>query len=142
MSIIGGFIMNYLNMNAGFTNWIAVDIKDGDISDVSTGKKIGVTLDKYKEIEDISMQYYNKLIEAGLIEKEKTPEEIAEEQNKLISALYGELKDLKEELRSIKDDKHIKYDTTNDTKQNGDERSTKTESTIISSKGTKSNTKK
>lgn len=134
--------MNYLNMNAGFTNWIAVDIKDGDISDVSTGKKIGVTLDKYKEIEDISMQYYNKLIEAGLIEKEKTPEEIAEEQNKLISALYGELKDLKEELRSIKDDKHIKYDTTNDTKQNGDERSTKTESTIISSKGTKSNTKK
>ena len=84
--------MNYLNMNAGFTNWIAVDIKDGDISDVLTGKKIGVTLDKYKEIEDISMQYYNKLIEAGLIEKEKTPEEIAEEQNKLISALYGELK--------------------------------------------------
>lgn len=134
--------MNYLNMNAGFTNWIAVDIKDGDISDVSTGKKIGVTLDKYKEIEDISMQYYNKLIEAGLIEKEKTPEEIAEEQNKLISALYGELKDLKEELRSIKDDKHIKYDTTDDTKQNGDERSTKAESTIISSKGTKSNTKK
>lgn len=134
--------MNYLNMNAGFTNWIAVDIKDGDISDVSTGKKIGVTLDKYKEIEDISMQYYNKLIEAGLIEKEKTPEEIAEEQNKLISALYSELKDLKEELRSIKDDKHIKYDTTDDTKQNGDERSTKTESTIISSKGTKSNTKK
>lgn len=134
--------MNYLNMNAGFTNWIAVDIKDGDISDVSTGKKIGVTLDKYKEIEDISMQYYNKLIEAGLIEKEKTPEEIAEEQNKLISALYGELKDLKEELRSIKDDKHIKYDTTDDTKQNGDERSTKTESPIISGKSTKSNTKK
>lgn len=134
--------MNYLNMNAGFNSWIAVDIKDGNISDVSTGKKIGVTLEKYKELEDISMQYYNKLIEAGLIEKEKTPEEIAAEQNKLINSLFNELKDLKEELRSIKDDKPIKYDTADDIKQNGDERNTKTESSIITGKGSKSNTKK
>ena len=134
--------MNYLNMNAGFNSWIAVDIKDGNISDVSTGKKIGVTLEKYKELEDISMQYYNKLIEAGLIEKEKTPEEIAAEQNKLINSLFNELKDLKEELRSIKDDKPIKYDTTDDIKQNGDERNTKTESSIVTGKGSKSNTKK
>lgn len=134
--------MNYLNMNAGFNSWIAVDIKDGNISDVSTGKKIGVTLEKYKELEDISMQYYNKLIEAGLIEKEKTPEDIAAEQNKLINSLFNELKDLKEELRSIKDDKPIKYDTADDIKQNGDERNTKTESSIITGKGSKSNTKK
>ena len=134
--------MNYLNMNAGFNSWIAVDIKDGNISDVSTGKKIGVTLEKYKELEDISMQYYNKLIEAGLIEKEKTPEEIAAEQNKLINSLFNELKDLKEELRSIKDDKPIKYDIADDIKQNGDERNTKTESPIITGKGSKSNTKK
>lgn len=134
--------MNYLNMNAGFNSWIAVDIKDGDISDVSTGKKIGVTLEKYKELEDISMQYYNKLIEAGLIEKEKTPEEIAAEQNKLINSLFNELKDLKEELRSIKDDKPIKYDIADDIKQNGNERDTKTESSIVTGKGSKSNTKK
>lgn len=134
--------MNYLNMNAGFNSWIAVDIKDGNISDVSTGKKIGVTLEKYKELEDISMQYYNKLIEAGLIEKEKTPEEIAAEQNKLINSLFNELKDLKEELRSIKDDKPIKYDIADDIKQNGDERNTKTESSIVTGKGSKSNTKK
>ena len=134
--------MNYLNMNAGFNSWIAVDIKDGNISDVSTGKKIGVTLEKYKELEDISMQYYNKLIEAGLIEKEKTPEEIAAEQNKIINSLFNELKDLKEELRSIKDDKPIKYDIADDIKQNGDERNTKTESSIVTGKGSKSNTKK
>lgn len=134
--------MNYLNMNAGFNSWIAVDIKDGNISDVSTGKKIGVTLEKYKELEDISMQYYNKLIEAGLIEKEKTPEEIAAEQNKLISSLFNELKDLKEELRSIKDDKPIKYDIADDIKQNGNERNSKTESSVIISKSSKSGTKK
>ena len=134
--------MNYLNMNAGFNSWIAVDIKDGNISDVSTGKKIGVTLEKHKELEDISMQYYNKLIEAGLIEKEKTPEEIAAEQNKLINSLFNELKDLKAELRSIKDDKPIKYDIADDIKQNGDERNTKTESSIITGKGSKPNTKK
>lgn len=134
--------MNYLNMNAGFNSWIAVDIKDGNISDVSTGKKIGVTLEKYKELEDISMQYYNKLIEAGLIEKEKTPEEIAAEQNKLISSLFNELKDLKEELRSIKNDKPIKYDIADDIKQNGNERNSKAESSVIISKSSKSGTKK
>lgn len=134
--------MNYLNMNAGFNSWIAVDVKDGNISDVSTGKKIGVTLEKYKELEDISMQYYNKLIEAGLIEKEKTPEEIAAEQNKLISSLFNELKDLKEELRSIKDDKPIKYDIADDIKQNGNEQNSKTESSVIAGKGSKSSTKK
>ena len=131
--------MNYLNMNASFNNWIAVDIRNDEIIDVANNRKIGVVIEKYKELENISMEYYNKLIEAGIIEKEKTPEEIAKEQNELISNLYKEIKSMQQEIRSLKDVELVKTDVTDDNITVCKGREPKTADTSVNIKSGKSN---
>lgn len=131
--------MNYLNMNASFNNWIAVDIRNDEIIDVANNRKIGVVIEKYKELENISMEYYNKLIEAGIIEKEKTPEEIAKEQNELISNLYKEIKSMQQEIRSLKDVELVKTDVTDDNIAVCKGREPKTADTSVNIKSGKSN---
>lgn len=64
-------------------------------------QKIGVTLKKYQELEDICNTYYDKLVELGAIKKPKTPEELAAEQTKIISQLVDQNKMILQQMQSM-----------------------------------------
>ena len=46
--------------------------------------QVGVTLQAYNELKQMCQQYYDKLVEVGVIQKEKTPAEIQAEQTQMI----------------------------------------------------------
>ena len=64
-------------------------------------QKIGVTLKKYQELEDICNTYYDKLVELGAIKKPKTPEELAAEQTNIISQLVDQNKMILQQMHSM-----------------------------------------
>lgn len=64
-------------------------------------QKIGVTLKKYQELEDICNTYYDKLVELGAIKKPKTAEELAAEQTKIISQLVDQNKMILQQMQSM-----------------------------------------
>ncbi len=64
---------------------------------------IGKTLSTYNELEQTTTEYYNKLVELGVIVPPKSQEEIMAEMQKsmlemsgIIASLSGEIKELKE----------------------------------------------
>lgn len=66
-------------------------------------KLIGKTQAAYSELEVTTKQYYDKLVELGVIVPQKTPEEMMADMQKsmldmsgIIAALSGEIKELKE----------------------------------------------
>lgn len=77
----------------------------------SNGELIGVNLKKYQTIEQALITCKNKLIELGVIEIEKTPEEIIKEQSEMIkqqSQAMNELlitcKELKSQIDEVKNE--------------------------------------
>ena len=54
---------------------------------------IGVTNKAYEDLNKITEEYYNKLVELGVIVPEKTPEQIQQEQNHLMQELLRQIKD-------------------------------------------------
>lgn len=61
-------------------------------------KQVGVSLKAHEELEqtraslyDTCQEYYNKLIEAGIIKPEPTPEDIARQQAEIISSLKSQV---------------------------------------------------
>lgn len=64
-------------------------------------QKIGVTLKKYQELEDICNTYYDKLVELGAIKKPKTAEELAAEQTEIISQLVDQNKMILQQMQSM-----------------------------------------
>lgn len=70
---------------------------------------VGVTAAKYKELKDICDQYYDKLVSLGAIPKEKTPEELAAEQTKLMTQMMEQMKLLQDEISVIKGNKNVQY---------------------------------
>lgn len=60
-------------------------------------KQIGVTKKAYDELYSLLEQYRNKLIELGVIEKEKTAEEINKENQLMLSAILQRLENLEKE---------------------------------------------
>lgn len=63
---------------------------------------IGVSINKYNELKEIADGYYNVLVEKGIIEKPKTPEEIAQEQQKLMNEMFNQMKYMQEEIKNLK----------------------------------------
>ena len=64
--------------NATIQNMMYCTIEDNTILQCNYGqplKKIGVTMEKYNDALNLLSEYRNKLIELGVIEKEKTPED-------------------------------------------------------------------
>ena len=64
---------------------------------------IGKTLSAYNELEQTTMEYYNKLVELGVIVPPKSQEELMAEMQKsmlemsgIIASLSGEIRELKE----------------------------------------------
>lgn len=66
---------------------------------------IGVTIKKYQETLDLLNTYYNKLVELGVIEKEKTPEEVAKEQQEMIKAMMLQMQHMQEKIDSLNEQK-------------------------------------
>jgi hypothetical protein len=62
---------------------------------------IGVTLKKYQETKDLLKTYYDKLVELGVLEEEKTPEEVAKEQQEMMKAMMLQMKEMQEKIDSF-----------------------------------------
>lgn len=91
---------------------------------------VGVTMKKHKETLDLLNTYYNKLIELGVIEKEKTPEDIAKEQQQMMQAMFAQMQSMQEKLDSLqnKNDEIIEKDINNEYESNGIANKSKNES--------------
>lgn len=67
--------------------------------------QVGVTLQAYNELKAMCQQYYDKLVEVGVIQKEKTPAEIQAEQTQMIASMLDVMKGLKEEIEVLKNER-------------------------------------
>ena len=65
-------------------------------------KEIGVTLKKYNELYELLKQYRDKLIELGVIEKEKTPEEVQKENQDMLIEIMKRLDNLEKEKTNVR----------------------------------------
>ena len=77
---------------------------------------VGVTTKKHKETVDLLNTYYNKLVELGVIEKEKTPEDIAKEQQQMMQAMFAQMQVMQEKLDSlqqVKEETKVEKDMNN-----------------------------
>lgn len=87
-----------------FNNYFGGSI-DGDniySSDFYGNKQlVGVTMKKHKETLDLLDTYYKKLIEVGVIEKEKTPEEIAKEQQRMMQTMMEQMQVMQETIQTL-----------------------------------------
>lgn len=87
-----------------FNNYFGGSI-DGDniySSDFYGNKQlVGVTMKKHQETLDLLDTYYKKLIEVGVIEKEKTPEEIAKEQQKMMQAMMEQMQAMQATIQTL-----------------------------------------
>lgn len=67
-------------------------------------QRIGVTQSAYDELEKISNEYYNKLVELKVITPPKTSEEIQQEQTQLMADMLKEMQNMKREIEVLKND--------------------------------------
>lgn len=67
--------------------------------------QVGVTLQAYNELKQMCQQYYDKLVEVGVIQKEKTPAEIQAEQAQMMANMLAVVKELKTEVEALKNER-------------------------------------
>ena len=65
------------------------------------GKVIGVVKAAFDEAVNIGNSYYDKLVEAGIIEREKSPEERHKELMQAIGTLSGKLETLEDNVSKL-----------------------------------------
>lgn len=86
-------------------NLMYCTVEDNTILQCNYGqpfKKIGVTMEKYNDALKLINEYRNKLIELGVIEKEKSPEELQKETNALLIKLNDRMNSMEEQLNEYK----------------------------------------
>lgn len=91
--------------NQALQNIMYCTIEDNTILQCNYGqpfKKIGVTIEKYNDALKLINEYRNKLIDLGVIEKEKTPEELQKETNALLLKLNERMNSMEEQLNEYK----------------------------------------
>lgn len=84
-------------------------------------KKVGVTQAAYEELEKISTEYYNKLVELKVITPPKTSEEIQQEQTQLMADMLKEMQNMKREIEVLKNDQSTSSSTNVEIKPAGRE---------------------
>lgn len=67
--------------------------------------QVGVTLQAYNELKEMCQRYYDKLVELGVIQKEKTPAELQAEQTQMMASMLAVVKDLKAEVEALKNER-------------------------------------
>ena len=75
---------------------------------------VGVTMKKHQETLDLLNTYYNKLVELGVIEKEKTPGDIAKEQQQMMQLMMQQMKDMQDKLDSLQHKEELDKGDTNE----------------------------
>lgn len=70
-----------------------------------TNQKAQQLINENKELKELLDKYTNKLVELGVIQKEKTPEEIMQEQTALIQKMSESLTAMQNEIISLKEKK-------------------------------------
>lgn len=80
-------------MYENFRQYVIEDDKICDKDLYGNKTVIGVTNKSYEDLNKITEEYYNKLVELGVIVPEKTPEQIQQEQNQLMQELLRQIKD-------------------------------------------------
>ena len=70
-----------------------------------TNQKAQQLITENKELKELLDKYTNKLVELGVIQKEKTPEEIMQEQTALIQKMSESLTAMQNEIISLKEKK-------------------------------------
>ena len=91
--------------NPVLQNMMYCTIEDNVILQCNYGqplKKIGVTMEKYNDALNLVNEYRNKLIELGVIEKEKTPEDLQRETNALLLKLNQRMDTMEAQLNEYK----------------------------------------
>lgn len=73
---------------------------------MGTRRVIGKTMAAYSELESTATEYYNKLVELGVIEAPKTPEELVKEMQKNMSDMAQVIAALTAEVKEIKNNGH------------------------------------
>lgn len=84
-------------------------------------KKVGVTQAAYEELEKISTEYYNKLVELKVITPPKTPEEIQQEQTQIMADILKEMQRMQHEIEVLKNDQSTSSSTNVEIKPAGHE---------------------
>lgn len=69
-------------------------------------KVIGKKLETYNELEQTTSEYYNKLVELGVIVPPKTPEEQNKELQATLSNMADMMASLKSEIEELKNNEH------------------------------------
>ena len=82
-------------------------------------QKIGVTQGAYDELEKISNEYYNKLVELQVITQPKTPEQQMQEQTELMTEMLKEMQNMKREIEVLKNDQSTSCSTNAEIKPTG-----------------------
>jgi hypothetical protein len=89
---------NYTSINWGCNTFYCY-LNNDDIYQYN-GEIIGVSLNKYKLVEDALLKCKNKLIELGEIEIPKTQEQIIQEQNEMLKNMMQMYKELQQKVEA------------------------------------------
>ena len=115
---------NYTSINWGCNTFYCY-LNNDDIYQYN-GEIIGVSLNKYKLVEEALLKCKNKLIELGAIEIPKTQEQIIQEQNEMLKNMMQMYKELQQKVEAnnehCENQKHTRDVTAGD-KGQSDERS-------------------
>lgn len=84
---------NYSQSFVGF-------IQNGKINNYN-GQQIGVTIDEYNKALDIAKGFQQKLIDAGILVKPKTPEEINQELQETLKQTQSMMVDMSKTIMSL-----------------------------------------
>lgn len=102
--------MDTFNLQATqYTNTFFCTV-DGDTiyqSDAYGNRKaIGKTAEAYTELENTTTEYYNKLVELGVIVPPKTPEEQNKELQETLSQMAAVMQSMQNEIKELKENGH------------------------------------
>lgn len=69
-------------------------------------KALGKIMDAYNELEQTTTEYYNKLVELGVIVPPKTPEEQNKELQDTLSSITAMMQSMQNEIKELKENGH------------------------------------
>lgn len=92
------------------TNQLVCVVEGEDIYQIEyptmNKKPIGKTAAAYNELEQTTTEYYNKLVELGVIQKPKDPQEAMAEMQKTMQSMASLIQSLSDEVKELKQNGH------------------------------------
>lgn len=98
---------------SGFSasNMLSCVMDGGDIYQIDymgNRRLIGKTLETYNELEGTTKQYYDKLVELGVLAPQKTPEEMMADMKNTMLSMSQIIANLSDEIKELKAHGHEK----------------------------------